>query len=202
MSSGRFILLFAYRVYLDSIKMGKMNERTIIAFGGLPLTGKSTLAKFLEERLKISRIDIDEVRRLLFKYHPVDPEKDCTRDTEQMRASWGSFFALVENALYARESVIVVGTFSRESYHQRLMSITEKHKAFLKFIFCYAPDEVIADRITLRLRDKEEPSNLRSMEGYERVKARYKRIAVPHLLNLDTSKPMKECLAKIVDFVR
>lgn len=179
-----------------------MKECTVIAFGGLPLTGKSTLAKFLEERLKISRIDIDEVRRLLFKYHPVDPERDCKQDREQMQDSWRSLFTLAENALHARESVIVVGTFSRESYHQRIMSITKKHKAFLKFVLCYAPDEVIADRITLRLRDKEEFSNLRSMEGYKRVRARYTKIEVPNLLNLDTSKPMEECLAKIVAFVR
>ncbi len=179
-----------------------MNKLEIIAFAGLPLTGKSTLAKLLGNQLKISCLDIDEIRRLLFKYHPVDSENNRKEDEAQMWASWKSLFALTDNLVEAGESAIVAATFSRESYHRRIAEIAENHKVPLKAIFCYAPPEIIAQRIELRNQDKENPSNLRNMEGYKRVEARYVKISTPFLLDVDTSKPLEECLAQIIDFIK
>jgi len=178
-----------------------MKALKIIAFAGLPLTGKTTLAKLLEGELKIVRLDIDEIRNLLFKHNPVDSETDRELDGVQMWASWKSLFALADCALEAGDSVIIVGTFSRETYYKRITSIAEIRKATLKVVFCHASDEVIAERIEQRKQDKENPSNLRSVEGYHRVKARYVKMSVPNILNLDTSCSTEKCLSKIKEWI-
>ena len=124
-----------------------MSGLKIIVFAGLPLTGKSTLAKPLEDRLKIARLDIDEIRRMLFRHRPVDSETNRELDQVQMRSSWESLYALAANVLLAGDSVIVAGTFSREIQHQQIMSTARNHGAILKVVFCHAPDAVILERI-------------------------------------------------------
>jgi len=178
-----------------------MDKLKIIVFAGLPLTGKTTLSRELERLLSITRIDIDEIRQFLFKHHPVDTERDRDKDAKQMFASWQSFFALVNNVIAAGLPVIVAGTFSRKIYHYRLMVISEYYNVPLKVIHCSAPDEVITQRMELRNQEQKNPSNLKSMEGYYRVKARYVKFAAPNLLDVDTSEPIERCLAQITDFI-
>ena len=178
-----------------------MSGPKIIVFAGLPLTGKSTLAKFLEAKLKIARLDIDEIRQMLFRHHPLDSETNRELDQAQMRSSWESLYALAANVLLAGDSVIVAGTFSREIQHQQIAFVAENRGATLRIVFCHAPDEVILERMELRKRDKGNSSNLKSMEGYNRVKARYVKISAPDILESDTSRPIEECLAEIIDFV-
>lgn len=177
----------------------KMRELKIIAFAGLPLTGKSTLSKLLEDKLKIARLDIDEIRRLLFKHQLVDSEKDRGHDERQMGVSWASLFGLIDVLVGEGESVIVAATFSRLSYHRRIIEAAERFRVPLKIIFCYAPDEIIVGRAALRNPDSS--SNVLIIDGYHRVKARYVKISVPDILNLDTSYSIEECLVKIKEWV-
>ena len=178
-----------------------MSQPKIIVFAGLPLTGKSTLAKPLEDRLKIARLDIDEIRQMLFRHHPLDSETNRELDQAQMRSSCESLYALAANVLLAGESVIVAGPFSREIQHQKAKTIAETYGAIQKVVFCYSSDQVISERIKLRRLDEENPSNLRSMDGYNRVKERYVKISAPELLEIDTAESSESCLKKIIKFV-
>ncbi len=177
-----------------------MSKVKIIAFAGLPFTGKSTLAKLLEEKLEITRLDVDEVRRLLFKYNEVDTEKERELDELQMRASWKSLQSLTDNVVEAKQSVIVAGTFSRKIQHQWLIEISENRNAALMVVFCHVADEVIEKRVNLR--EEENSSHLRKIEGYYRVKARYEKILTPNnILEIDTSRAIEECLEEIIQFI-
>lgn len=177
-----------------------MEKPKIIVFAGLPLTGKTTLSKLLQDKLKICRIDIDEVRHLLFRHQPVDSEKDREQDQLQMRASWKSLFVLAENIVRMKQSVIVAGTFSRSIYHYALLQLVGDYDLLVKAVYCSASPGTIAERIAQRQQDKENPSNLKTMEGYWRVKERYQKISLPDILEIDTSLPIEECLARIIDF--
>lgn len=172
----------------------------LIVFAGLPLSGKTTLAERLSKLLKISSIDVNKVRQMLFKYNSVsDQEAERALDEAQMKASWLSLYALAENILEAGDSVIVSGTFSRPIQHQQIKTAAERRKAELKVIFCQVPDQVIEERV----KSRKDRYNLKSMASYQRVKERYVKIEMPvsDILDLDTSRPVEECLSKIIAFL-
>ncbi len=172
-------------------------ELRVIVFAGLPLTGKSTLAAALATRLGFSFLDIDQIRRFLFR-NIADSEKDREGDIRQMRASWKSLYALTNQLLQAQESVILAATFSRGAYLQELFDVTDKYQACVKVICCWAPDEVIAGRVAQRI---DSPSNIRTFEGYLRVKARFEKITAPNVLEVDTSDSIEDCLSRVTEFV-
>jgi len=178
-----------------------MNQLQVIALAGLLFAGKSTLAKLLEPELKLARFDINDIRLWLFPYDAIDSEKDRGLDELQVRASWKSLYALTDSVLEAQKSVILAATFSRASYRQELFKIAAKHDALVKFIYCWAPDEVIISRVEDRIRESNDPLNPRSAAAYFRVKARYEKIIAPDLLELDTSQSPQTCLAKIMEYV-
>lgn len=178
-----------------------MKKPEVIAFAGLPLTGKSTLSKLLGEKTGIPVIDVDEVRQNLFKDCLVDSETNLEEDERQMAVSWNFLFALIEDRLKKGNPVIIAGTFSRQKYHQQITAVIEKHDVPLKVIFCHAPERVIGERIELRKNDKNNASCLKSIEGYNRTRLRYQKISVQNILDVDTSRPVEQCLEQIITFL-
>lgn len=182
-----------------------MEELRVNAFAGLPLTGKSTLARRLEAVLgiRVSRIDVDEIRRLLFPRWHVDSEKDRESDAKQMRAAWKSLYALTDRALEAGQSVILAATFSRRAYVEELLEVTRKYEARVTLIYCSAPDETIQIRVAAR-NAEDNFSNIMNMEGYYRVKERfevYDDDPSVDVLYIDTSHSVQECLGKIINYL-
>ena len=62
----------------------------IILFCGLPLSGKSTLARILANRLKIPYYDIDEIRHRFFQ----NPREEMSQEANlfQMGISYEALF--------------------------------------------------------------------------------------------------------------
>lgn len=170
----------------------------IIAFCGLPLSGKSTLAKTLANYLDLPLIDIDEIRHELFQ-NPQE-EMDPEQVKFQMAISYKVLFLLTEWLVKLSHAVVITATFSREWYHKEIIGVSERNKVPIKAIYCYAPDEAIRERLEQREKRKDSFSGCRTWEHYEGDKARYQFLPLD-LLKIDTSKPSVENISAILDFL-
>lgn len=171
----------------------------IFLFCGLPLSGKSTLAKELAGRLRLPFIDIDNIRHSLFQNPQEEMERE--KDREQVAVSYRVLFLMTEYLIKLGHSLVITATFSREGYHQEIISISERNKVPIKAIYCFAPDEVIKERLIQREINKDSFSTCRTWEHYVADKARYKFIPLP-LLEIDTSEAMEENLEKLISFLK
>lgn len=170
----------------------------IIVFCGLPLSGKSTLARELSSRLGLPFIDIDEVRHELFQ-NPQE-EMDPEQVKFQMAISYKVLFLLTEWLIKLGHAVVITATFSREWYHQEIIGVSKRNKVPIKAIYCHAPDEAICERLEQREKRKDSFSGCRTWEHYQGDKERYKFLPLP-LLKIDSSKTAVENLSEIFKFL-
>lgn len=175
-------------------------KRQIVLLCGLPLTGKTTLGKELEARLKIPFVDIDVIRQALFE-QPQE-EMDQELDQFQMMISYKALFWVTDFLAKLDYTFIIAATFSRDWHHQKVIEISKRNNTPVRPIYLFASDEEIMKRISQREIKKDSFSTCRTPEHYEKDKGRHKLIPLSPRLNLDTAQPIEECLEKIMSFVK
>ena len=173
-----------------------MNHK-IIMFCGLPLTGKSTLAKELTDFLNIPLIDIDDVRYKIFAHSQKTMNRE--QDSFQMLISYKTVNILLDY-LIKSNSVAVTATFSSTKSREDIAMIANDNNAKLKVIYCETPEQHISARIKERILLKDSRSNVTQIEDYRRVRDKYKEILQPRLI-LDTSVPLKQCLKQVIRYI-
>lgn len=176
----------------------KLKNKKLIVLTGLPFTGKTKLGRILEKKLKIKFVDIDEIRYGLFKNSPKEMKSD--QDKNQMAISYDSIFWITNFILKHNDDLVIAATFSRKENQEKIIEICRKNNAILKFIYCYASDQIIQKRILKREKKKESRSTCRTWEHYERDKLRYY-IFPGQKLSVDTSRPINDCLKDIIDYI-
>jgi len=71
----------------------------------------------------------------------------------------------------------------------------------LKIIYCWAPDEVIRQRLEHDLQtDSSNRAAQRTMEKYYRIKSSFQPITYEHL-RVDTSQPVTAILQQVLDYL-
>lgn len=173
-------------------------QKQIVMVCGLPLTGKSTIGKKLKRRLAVPFVDIDVVRHKLFQQPQA--EMRPIEDHFQMRTSYGHLFLLAYRLIKKGHSCIITATFSRELYHEGIRVLSEATNTPIKAIYCWAPDEVIKQRIGLREERQDSFSTCRTFKHYKSDVDRYQ--CPPfEMLRVDTSQPLEENIQEIIRFV-
>lgn len=175
----------------------------IVLFCGLPLSGKSALAKELASRLRLPFIDIDDIRHSLFQNPPEEMEPE--KDREQMVVSYRALFLMTEYLIKLGHSLVITATFSREWHHQKIISISERNSVPIKAIYCFASDEAIKERLIQREINKDSFSTCRTWEHYLADKARYKLLLPLPLLKIDTSQSIEAIeknLERLISFLK
>jgi uncharacterized protein len=127
-------------------------ERTrvqLVLIGGLPGTGKSTLATALGGAIPAEVLRSDEVRhRLAGNTVPVD----VLYGGAMTRATYGQMLDLAREALELGSSVILDASWTDEAWRKRARLVARGTRSELVELRCEAPRALAESRITERLR--------------------------------------------------
>lgn len=179
--------------------------KTLIVICGVPLSGKTSIAKKVAEELGVKHLDVDtDIRFPIFG----KPEQGADLTPEgkeqervEMLASYKVMLSAADELLTLGRSVILTATFSREVYWAITNEVMAKHTdAKLKVIQCKIEgdnDEEIWRRIHER-----GVHTVNSPDEYKSVKNRYIELPVGHL-ELDTTGEgnLAEKVEKIVKYI-
>lgn len=190
---------------------------TAIIICGLPLTGKSTIAEALSQKLTIRHIDTN-IRFPIFGPAPKNAHGNKEAGNEmraQMLFSYEILCRSVGFFLSCRKSIIATATFSKIKYWQLLfesLRTLPSEKQFsterFKVILCKASQETnereeIEKRLALRQAKGEYFGGCRDVKHYFKDKAIFQTLPLPNYLLLDTFPPrtIGECVDTALDYI-
>lgn len=160
----------------------------LIAFAGLPGTGKTTLAKRLAEQLGAVLLNKDEIRASLFA--PEDIEYSSRQNDFCMELLYQ--LAVYHAQHFPERAIIIDGrTFSRRAQVSALIHCAQLCNKPLSLIECICSDETAEERISHDT-GKHIAAD-RNVELYYQVRRSCDEISIPKLV-LDTDKRSIEAL--------
>jgi len=171
--------------------MAKGRGTTLVAFAGLPGTGKSTLACRVARELDAPLLDKDRVREALFGPNHVD----YTREQDDFVL--GVLFQAVEHLAVTRRPANIVldgRTYSRREQVAALRGFARERGLELKLIECTCSPEVAEERLRADLARGDHPAANRGVELYRALAALAEPIEPPKL-TLRTDEGSIEALA-------
>lgn len=115
----------------------------LIVVGGLPATGKHTMAAAVAAALNCPVFIKDDVEHYLSRYF--------TATAEAGAAAYAVLEALARFRLSKGQSAIVVGTFSQNAYRGRMSALAESCQVPLWAVECICSDEVMHRQRIARL---------------------------------------------------
>jgi len=181
------------------------NDKTLIIICGVPLSGKTSIAKKVAEELGVKHLDVDtDIRFPIFG----KPEQGADLTPEgkeqervEMLASYKVMLSATNELLTLGRSVILTATFSREVYWELTNAVMAKHSDVkLRVIQCKIADDS-DEEIWRRIRERG-VHTVNSPAQYREVKNRYIKLPVEHL-EVDTTGPdnLVEKVSRIVKYV-
>ena len=126
----------------------------LIAVGGLPGTGKSTLARLWAERLGAAVLASDALRKELAGVVPGRREPAGWREgiytPAWTRRTYKEMTARAERLLRAGESVVIDATFSRPASRRLAAAAARRTGARYVTVECRCPEKIIRRRLAER----------------------------------------------------
>ncbi|MBX9626677.1 MAG: ATP-binding protein [Gemmataceae bacterium] len=170
----------------------------IVAFAGLPGTGKSTLARRLAAELGGVVLGKDDVRAALFPPPALDYSRE--QDDLAVRATYEAA-ALILGRDPNRVVILDGRTYSKAYQVRDLLALGEAVRQPVRLLECVCADEVIRERLERDAAAGVHPAGNRTFELYLSVKARAEPLTIPRLI-LDTgATPLDECVRRAVEWV-
>jgi aminoglycoside phosphotransferase family enzyme/predicted kinase len=137
----------------DHLKRGRV---VLALVGGLPGTGKSTLAQGLSDRLGWTVLRSDEVRKdLAGLAHTGRPPEEFGEGLYDERATAVTYDALLERArslLELGEPVILDASWSASAWREKARAVARATSSDLLELRCDVPADIARDRLTTRAR--------------------------------------------------
>lgn len=127
----------------------------LLLVGGLPGTGKSTLARSLAQTLGAEVIRTDVVRKQLAGIAPELSGKDLPGlySPEMTARTYGATLSQAEEALWQGRRVVVDATFSREEPRREFLNLADRLAVPVGLLLCEAPEGLIRERLAARRGD-------------------------------------------------
>ena len=161
---------------------------------GAPGTGKSHLVHLLSRKVPLRIVQSDEIRRR------IAPHPTYTQD--ENRRVFGLAHREIHRVLSEGGNAVLDATNLFEGRRRTLYRMAARHGARLLIVRTVAPDEVVAERLQMRLSGAN-PSDLSQAdwEVYTRMKQEYEEIRMPHI-TVDTSQDLEPVVDRIAQLVR
>ncbi len=154
--AGEYFLLSAS--YLTNCR-----PPTLIITFGLSGSGKSFVSSHLQQRLNISRLLSDVVRKQLYNNDTTHDDLDIFTNqvyTSSARDSvYSAIFQQADNLLAEGKSVILDATFGSYSHREAARNIARRRDARFVIVECTASDSTIRERLAQRSELKDDPSD-------------------------------------------
>jgi aminoglycoside phosphotransferase family enzyme/predicted kinase len=125
----------------------------LVLVGGLPGTGKSTLARELAAAAGFEVIRSDLVRKELAGLRPEDRGGDELYTPEWTERPYAECLARAAAALFDGKRVIVDATFREDRFRQRFFELARRLGVPALFLICEASSEVVRERLAARTGD-------------------------------------------------
>jgi aminoglycoside phosphotransferase family enzyme/predicted kinase len=126
----------------------------LVAIGGLPGTGKSTLARGLGERAGFTVISTDRVRKELAGLDPESPAPAAFGGgiyaPEWTERTYAECLRRAEGALFEGRRVVLDGTFREERWRRRALACARRRGVPGLVLLCAAAPEAVRRRIAAR----------------------------------------------------
>jgi aminoglycoside phosphotransferase family enzyme/predicted kinase len=181
----------------------RMNRPMLVITGGLIGTGKSTIARSLAEALGWEWLRVDVLRKELAQISPLEHRFEKFQrgiySPDFSRKTYQTLLDRARSLLAGGKSVILDGSFKRQTDRTTARDLAQKTQADFLFIECSSSGEEIRRRLARRAREKDEPSDGR-WELLAEQKEDYDPVAgfdSDLYLSLDTECPPDVCLAGI-----
>lgn len=122
-------------------------KSTLIIITGLPGTGKTSLAKFLSEKLNVPLISKDTIKELIFDSLGWS---DRVWSKKVGHATYKILDYLLEEELKAGHSLVLESNLKPELDNEKFQQWQDKYDYRVLQILCYADGEVLFDRFKAR----------------------------------------------------
>ncbi|MFC1682534.1 AAA family ATPase [Nanoarchaeota archaeon] len=155
------ILELIYKKHLERIKNAEVPNRKIaICFAGIPGSGKTHIAKILEERYKGIRIENDNLRIIIRKICP----KKTAEEKQGILQQYLKFF--MEN--YNRKNNLLIFDRGIERAYQRFFPHLRQNKFKIFVIKIKISYEKIESNVKKKLRGKLDKNYTENIEKWKR----------------------------------
>jgi len=134
----------------------------LIIVGGSLATGKSTIAKFLENKTSIKRIAMDDIKERLFD---IGGYRDREWSKRIGHVAWPIFQQLVELHLEHNEDVIAEATFLHPNDSVWISEIANRHSADIFQIWMTADPTIARERFIHRANNERHPGHCDALEN-------------------------------------
>ncbi len=181
----------------------KLNLPTLVAFGGLMGTGKSTMARGLSEALGWEWLRSDVFRKELAKIPPVEHRfeefQQGIYSPDFSSRTYGALFERALEFLRSGRSVILDGSFRTQKDREQARDLASNARADFLLVECQCSEEEIQRRLISRAGKAGEPSDGR-WEIFHDQKRNYEKVEgfLPSdYLALNTEVRPEEALGRI-----
>jgi hypothetical protein len=174
----------------------------LIIVGGLPGSGKSTIARALAERIGAACLSSDVLRKELAGAEPgtrLTAAVGAGIYTAAMSAlTYRELLAQAERQLRAGRSVVLDATFGRAGARRPAAALARAVSGLFVAAECRCPMRLARERLASRARPGYTgPSDAR-WEVYRSMRRTFEPFG-PETVRVDTSRPLEECLATIAE---
>ncbi|MGZ3593535.1 MAG: bifunctional aminoglycoside phosphotransferase/ATP-binding protein [Syntrophales bacterium] len=186
----------------------RLEKPTLIIMAGLTGTGKSVRANSIAPRIGAEVIRTDILRKEMLHMQPSERHTEAFgtgiyRD-EVTRKTYDRAIELASEKLTEGKSVIIDASYKSSADRQEALATAERLKADFFIIECICPENIVKERLDLRMSDKRESSDGR-WEIYLAQKETFERITeMPensHII-IDTSLTPEECTYKALQKIK
>ncbi len=187
------------RVALRHLRAGRVR---LVLVGGVPGTGKSTLAQGLADRFGLALLRSDAVRKQVYgvpatTWHP-EPYGKGLYDAAHTAATYAELLRRAAISLAHGESVVLDATWLDPAMRSRAAAVAAGAHADLVQLRCVTPDRVATSRVLSRAMAHADISDA-TPEVVERVSADAR--PWPDAREIDTTRPPATALAAAAAYV-
>lgn len=180
----------------------RAGEVGLILVGGLPGTGKTSLAGALADRLGCSLISSDRVRKELAGIPPEEsaaaPYGTGIYTPEWSRRTYGELAERATRLLRLGETVILDASWSAKEDRELLAAVAEREHARLTALRCAAPAPVTA----ARMRDRARGRSASDADAEIAAAMRAEAAPWPEAATIDTAGPLERSVEQALAVVR